>query len=132
MAKRTALVTGGNRGIGLEICRGLAARGLAVVVAARHETDGRRAEAELGAQGLEVAYYPLDVSDPQAIERCRTLLEKDRVAIDVLVITRASIRAAMRRRSIFPRSTTRGRSMYVDRSCFAQRSCTVCADEATA
>ena len=85
MAKRTALVTGGSRGIGLEICRGLAVQGLAVVLAARHEADGRRAEAELGAQGLEVAYYPLDVSDPQAIERCRTLLEKDRVAIDVLV-----------------------------------------------
>src|SRR5262245_40550826 len=85
MAKRTALVTGGNRGIGLEICRGLAAQGVAVVLAARHEADGRRAEAELGVQGLEVAYYPLDVSDPKAIERCRTLLDKDRVEIDVLV-----------------------------------------------
>src|SRR5262245_21158828 len=85
MVKRTALVTGGNRGIGLEICRGLAAQGLAVVLAARHEADGRRAEVELGAQGLDVAYYPLDVSDPKAIERCRTMLEKDRIAIDVLV-----------------------------------------------
>jgi len=85
MAHRTALVTGGNRGIGLEICRGLAGQGLAVVLAARHEAEGRCAEAELGAQGLDVAYYPLDVSEPKAIERCRTLLEKDHVEIDVLV-----------------------------------------------
>jgi NAD(P)-dependent dehydrogenase (short-subunit alcohol dehydrogenase family) len=85
MAKRTALVTGGNRGIGLEICRGLAAQGLAVVLGARDEADGRRAEAELGAQGLDVACYPLDVSDAKAIEHCRTLLERDRIEIDVLI-----------------------------------------------
>ena len=85
MASRTALVTGGNRGIGLAICRALALRGLAVVLAARDEAEGRRAEAELGADGLDVAYYPLDVADPGTIGRCRLLLENDGVEIDVLV-----------------------------------------------
>jgi NAD(P)-dependent dehydrogenase (short-subunit alcohol dehydrogenase family) len=85
MVQRTALVTGGNRGIGLAICRGLALRGLAVVLTARDEAEGRRAEADLGAEGLEVAYYPLDVAHPAAIEHCRTLLERDGISIDVLI-----------------------------------------------
>ena len=78
-------MTGGNRGIGLAICRALALRELAVVLAARDEAEGRRAEAELGADELDVAYYPLDVADPAAIDRCRLLLENDGVEIDVLV-----------------------------------------------
>jgi NAD(P)-dependent dehydrogenase (short-subunit alcohol dehydrogenase family) len=85
MAQRTALVTGGNRGLGFAICRALAERGLAVVLTARDESDGRKAEAELGAEGLEVAYYPLDVSRPDAVAECQRLLQRDGVAIDVLV-----------------------------------------------
>ena len=38
---RTALVTGGNRGIGLAICKGLADRGLNVVLGARNEDKGK-------------------------------------------------------------------------------------------
>src|SRR5437879_4591464 len=85
MARRTALVTGGNRGIGFAACRGLARKGLAVVLAARDETQGRQAEAELGAEGLEVAWYPLDVGDAASIDHCARLLDKDGVEIDVLV-----------------------------------------------
>jgi NAD(P)-dependent dehydrogenase (short-subunit alcohol dehydrogenase family) len=85
MAQRTALVTGGNRGIGFAVCRALARRGLAVVLTARDEQEGRKAEAELGAEGWEVAYYPLDVASPETIDGCRRLLDDDGVRIDVLV-----------------------------------------------
>ncbi len=85
MAQRTALVTGGNRGIGFATCRALGREGLAVVLTARDETEGRRAEAELGGEGIDVAYYPLDVAKPDAVTRCRAMLEKDGIAVDVLI-----------------------------------------------
>lgn len=55
----TALVTGGNRGIGLAICKGLVARGCRVTLGARNEEAGRRAAAEAGC-----AYVQLDLADP--------------------------------------------------------------------
>ena len=42
-------------------------------------------EAALGAEGLEVVFYPLDVADPDSIDACRALLLHDGIAIDVLV-----------------------------------------------
>src|SRR5918992_1475489 len=64
---RVALVTGGNREIGFEICRQLAARGLTVVLTARDEGKGRRAVEELtgGAKG-RVLFRRLDVAGPAA------------------------------------------------------------------
>ena len=55
----TALVTGGNRGIGRAIAAGLKAQGCAVTIAARNDTEGRQAAADLG-----VAYARLDLEDP--------------------------------------------------------------------
>jgi NAD(P)-dependent dehydrogenase (short-subunit alcohol dehydrogenase family) len=54
----TALVTGGNRGIGRAIVAGLKARGCKVTLGARSEDEGRAAAAELG-----VAFARLDLSD---------------------------------------------------------------------
>ena len=75
MAQRTALVTGGNRGIGLEVCRQLQARGLRVVLAARDEAAGRAAAGELG-----VGFHRLDVSDGRSVATVGEL-----GAVDVLV-----------------------------------------------
>ncbi|MBC2837287.1 SDR family NAD(P)-dependent oxidoreductase [Paragemmobacter straminiformis] len=55
----TALVTGGNRGIGLAICKGLVAKGCRVTLAARDEAAGRKAAAEAGC-----AFVRLDLADP--------------------------------------------------------------------
>jgi NAD(P)-dependent dehydrogenase (short-subunit alcohol dehydrogenase family) len=55
----TALVTGGNRGLGRAIASGLKARGCAVTIGARDEGEGRRAAADLG-----VAFARLDLTDP--------------------------------------------------------------------
>src|SRR5581483_2718466 len=49
---RVALVTGGNRGIGFEICRGLGKEGLTVVLTARDAAQGRRAAKTLQADVL--------------------------------------------------------------------------------
>ena len=55
----TALVTGGNRGIGRAIAAGLQAQGCAVILGARDEDQGRQAAAEIGC-----SYARLDLEDP--------------------------------------------------------------------
>jgi NAD(P)-dependent dehydrogenase (short-subunit alcohol dehydrogenase family) len=62
-SQRVALVTGGNRGIGLEICRGLAKQGLRVILTGRDEACLRQAQAELRADGVQVSTIELDVTD---------------------------------------------------------------------
>jgi len=61
----TALVTGANRGLGLETARQLIARGYDVLVAARDAESGRHAARELGPHAT---FLELDVADPAAIE----------------------------------------------------------------
>jgi NAD(P)-dependent dehydrogenase (short-subunit alcohol dehydrogenase family) len=82
---RTALVTGGNRGLGFAICRGLVDRGLAVVLGARDATAGEEAAASLREEGGTVRVETLDVSEPDAIDDLADRLHADGAAIDVLV-----------------------------------------------
>jgi NAD(P)-dependent dehydrogenase (short-subunit alcohol dehydrogenase family) len=81
-SQRVAVVTGGNRGIGLEVSRQLAAKGLKVVLTAR---DGDKAkQAAAGLQG-DVVPFALDVTDPQAPARLLEFVERMDVMVDVLV-----------------------------------------------
>jgi NAD(P)-dependent dehydrogenase (short-subunit alcohol dehydrogenase family) len=83
--QRIALVTGANRGIGLEVCRQLAARGLRVVLTARDPDKGQSAAQLLGRQGLDVDFCALDVADPAAAEAARAWVEGRYGRLDVLV-----------------------------------------------
>jgi len=82
---RVAVVTGGNRGIGLEVCRQLAGKGVRVLLTARDEEKGRGACAKLKEAGLPVLFHPLDVSDPRSIERLAGHLKKEFGRLDILV-----------------------------------------------
>jgi NAD(P)-dependent dehydrogenase (short-subunit alcohol dehydrogenase family) len=65
---RLALVTGGNGGIGLEISRGLAARGAEVIIAARNERNGEIAVREIAREtGADLTYLRLDLSDLESV-----------------------------------------------------------------
>lgn len=79
---RVALVSGGNRGIGLEVCRRLSEQGLTVVIGSRDEERGRAA-----ADGLEgdVIPHQLDVSDAESVDRMAAFLEDRFGRLDVLV-----------------------------------------------
>lgn len=84
---RTALVTGGNRGIGLEVCRRLAAEGLAVVLGSRDPEHGAQAATAItvpkGTPPIRVE--ALDVADAASVADCASRLAVDRITIDVLV-----------------------------------------------
>jgi NAD(P)-dependent dehydrogenase (short-subunit alcohol dehydrogenase family) len=80
--KPIAIVTGANRGIGLEVCRQLAARGYAVVLGSRDLVKGEAAARDLSG---EVHPRQLDVTDPESIERLRASIETDFGRLDVLV-----------------------------------------------
>ncbi|MBA2512676.1 MAG: SDR family oxidoreductase [Rubrobacteraceae bacterium] len=79
---RVALVSGGNRGIGLEVCRQLAEGGLTVILGSRDEEKGRQA-----AEGLpeNVVARQLDVADAGSVERIAASIENDFGRLDVLV-----------------------------------------------
>jgi len=82
---RIALVTGGNRGIGLAVCAELARRGLEVVLTARREADALAAAAELREQGRAVRAEQLDLSSEASVAACAERLRAAGAAVDVLV-----------------------------------------------
>jgi 2-dehydro-3-deoxy-D-gluconate 5-dehydrogenase len=59
---RVAIVTGGNRGLGLGMARGLARAGAAIAVAARDRAKSEAAVEELRAIGVRCEFYPVHVS----------------------------------------------------------------------
>jgi NAD(P)-dependent dehydrogenase (short-subunit alcohol dehydrogenase family) len=80
-----ALVTGSNKGIGKEIVRQLAERGLTVYLAARNAALGTAAATELAADGLDVRFVPLDVTDADSVAAAAKQVEAESGRLDVLV-----------------------------------------------
>lgn len=64
---RTALVTGGNSGIGLAMARALGLQGARVRIAARSPEKLAEARDELAAEGIDVAVHEADLADPEAL-----------------------------------------------------------------
>jgi NAD(P)-dependent dehydrogenase (short-subunit alcohol dehydrogenase family) len=77
---RTAMVTGGGRGIGRAVAERLAREGARIVVAGR-----TRAEIEAAASALGGRALPLDVADRGSIAEALGALQADGVRVDVLV-----------------------------------------------
>src|SRR6185437_16864570 len=65
--KKVAVVTGANRGIGLEIARQLGRNGVRVVVGGRVERDGREAAKALAGEGLDVEGREIDVAREETV-----------------------------------------------------------------
>ena len=84
-ARKIAIVTGGNRGLGLEIARQLMANDLFVVVGARDAAKCEAAMEALKKGGPDVAAHPLDVTDTRSVKRFIEHVEKQIGAPSVLV-----------------------------------------------
>ncbi len=82
---RVALVTGANKGIGLEIARQLAEAGATVLVGARDVDRGKTAAAELSSSGLRVRLVPLDLNDLASIKSAAESIKKEHGKLDILV-----------------------------------------------
>ena len=83
--KKIALVTGANKGIGLEVARQLAASGCTVLLGARNQALGEEAAARLAAEGLDVRYLAIDLTDPATIAAAASRIEADFGRLDILV-----------------------------------------------
>jgi len=82
---KIALVTGGGRGIGLEISKQLAAQGIITVLTARNMHEGRPLVDELRNQWKNIWYHQLDVTDETSIRDLITYLEEDCGKLDILI-----------------------------------------------
>jgi NAD(P)-dependent dehydrogenase (short-subunit alcohol dehydrogenase family) len=80
--ERVALVSGANRGLGLEVARRLAEEGYRVVIGSRDPARGEEAARELG-EGATACR--LDVTDPKSIEDCIRTIGEQFGRLDVLV-----------------------------------------------
>ncbi|WP_251975727.1 SDR family oxidoreductase [Salinicola avicenniae] len=83
--KRIALVTGANKGIGLEIARGLAQAGVFVIIGVRDAGRATAAVAELSATGLAVQSVALDLTDHDTIQAAAEVIEAEYGRLDILV-----------------------------------------------
>lgn len=86
MQQRIAIVTGANRGIGLEICRQLAARDdHLVLLTARNASAGKQAAASLQENGGNVQFHALDVNEQNSVRRLIKFVADHFGRADVLV-----------------------------------------------
>ncbi|CAL5437373.1 unnamed protein product [Camellia sinensis] len=85
-AKRIAVVTGGNKGIGLEICRQLASNGTMVILTARDEKRGLETVENLKVCGLShILFHQLEVTDQASIASMADFIKNKFGKLDILV-----------------------------------------------
>ncbi|HET7265124.1 MAG TPA: SDR family oxidoreductase [bacterium] len=85
LSGRVALVTGGSRGLGLEIAEGLGEAGAAVAITARREEWLRKAERGLRAAGVACMAATCDIARPDAVRALVDAVVARFGAIDILV-----------------------------------------------
>ena len=84
--KRTALVTGSNRGIGLATVMKLASHGLKVFAGMRDpETKSKNLLSSISGDNLDVDVVELDVNDEASVERCFASIESSGEKVDILI-----------------------------------------------
>ncbi|CAN7192459.1 SDR family oxidoreductase [Mesorhizobium sp. LjRoot246] len=82
---KTAVVTGANKGIGHEIARRLATMGFKVWLGARDAGRGMTAAQELRAEGLDVEWLELDVTQDESVAAAARTVGAESPCLDVLV-----------------------------------------------
>ncbi|XP_076960378.1 short-chain dehydrogenase/reductase 1-like isoform X1 [Bidens hawaiensis] len=84
--QRYAIVTGGNRGTGLEICRQLASKGIEVILTSRNQSRGEEAVKKLKDSGVSyVDFHQLDITDPSSITSLAEFVQTRFGKLDILV-----------------------------------------------
>ncbi|KAL8201139.1 hypothetical protein R6Q57_012478 [Mikania cordata] len=90
--RRCAVVTGGNKGIGFEICRQLALNGIDVILTARNESRGIEAVEKLNTSGVpNVMFHQLDIKDSSSVTNLIKFIETRFKKLDILVNNAAEL-----------------------------------------
>jgi NAD(P)-dependent dehydrogenase (short-subunit alcohol dehydrogenase family) len=85
-AKKIALVTGGNKGIGFEICRNLAGAECTVLLGARNAERGQQAVRQLEQAGIkDIHFLEIDVTLQQTIKATAEQIEYRYGRLDILM-----------------------------------------------
>ncbi|MEO5807005.1 SDR family oxidoreductase [Devosia sp.] len=82
---KVALVTGANKGIGLEIARQLAQSGITVFLGARDFARGQQAVAALASSGVNAEVVEIDLNDDQTIAAAAQVIGDRYGRLDILV-----------------------------------------------
>ena len=80
-----ALITGANKGIGLETARQLGKLGITILLGARDRQRGQRAAEALRGEGIEARPIVLDVTDQSTIDAAALWIEREFGKLDILV-----------------------------------------------
>jgi NAD(P)-dependent dehydrogenase (short-subunit alcohol dehydrogenase family) len=80
-----ALITGANKGIGYETARLLGQRGMTVLLGARDETAGGKAESALSEAGIQARHIPLDVTDEAQVRAAAAAIDAEFGHLDILI-----------------------------------------------
>uniref|UniRef100_C6E8R7 Short-chain dehydrogenase/reductase SDR n=1 Tax=Geobacter sp. (strain M21) TaxID=443144 RepID=C6E8R7_GEOSM len=91
---RSVVISGGSRGLGLELARQLGREGAKLVLLARNQEELERARAELAQAGADVLTLPCDVGSHQQVEEAVTAILELRGTIDVLINVAGVIQVA--------------------------------------
>jgi len=84
-ANKVALITGANKGLGLEISRQLGQQGIAVVLGSRDLARGQAAAGTLRAEGIDARAAQLDITNADDIAAVPAFLEQSFGRLDILV-----------------------------------------------
>ncbi|MEO5721799.1 MAG: SDR family oxidoreductase [Chthoniobacterales bacterium] len=85
MSNKIALITGANKGIGLETARQLGKQNVTVLVGARGATKGEKAVEELKKDGVTARLIAIDVNDEKSIRAAAEKVEKEFGHLDILI-----------------------------------------------
>lgn len=99
MTTTIALISGANKGIGLETARQLGERGIAVLLGSRDLGRGETAAEELRGQGIDAQAIQLDVTDDASVSAAAAWVEERYGRLDIL-INNAGIPSAKGKRSV--------------------------------
>ena len=90
----SVVITGGSRGLGLELARLFAAEGSRLALLARDGDELERAASELNSQGADVLTLTCDVGNQEAVEHAIASIIRERGRIDVLINNAGIIQVA--------------------------------------
>lgn len=85
MSEKIALVTGGNRGIGLQVCKELGKLGCKVILTSRDEKKGNEQAKQLQGEGLDVLFQSLDVNDERSMDQLTLWITQNFNRLDILI-----------------------------------------------